>query len=55
LIPDESLAIAQAVGVKETPTMVLVTHSGNVLWSNSGVIKDFDGLLKDLRENLKKQ
>ena len=55
LIPDENMAIAQAVEVKETPTMVLVTHSGNVLWSHSGVIQDFDGLLKDLRENLKKQ
>ena len=49
------MAIAQAVEVTETPTMVLVTHSGKVLWSHSGVIEDFDGLLKDLRENLKKQ
>jgi len=55
LFPDESLAIARAVGVKETPTMVLVTHSGKVVKSYSGVIQDFDGLLKDLRENLKKQ
>jgi len=55
LIPDENMAIAQAVEVKETPTMVLVTHSGKVLWSHCGVIEDFDGLLKDLRENLKKQ
>ena len=31
LFPDENLAIAQAVGVKEMPTMVLVTHSGKVL------------------------
>ena len=55
LFPDENLAIARAVGVEETPTMVLVTHSGKVLKSYSGVIRDFDGLLKDLRENLKKQ
>jgi peroxiredoxin len=55
LFPDENLAIAQAVGVMETPTMVLVTHSGKVLTSHSGVIRDFDGLLKDLRENHKKQ
>ena len=55
LIPDENMAIALAVEVAETPTMVLVTHSGKVLWSHSGVIRDFDGLLRDLRENLKKQ
>ncbi len=55
LFPDKSLAIARAVGVKETPTMVLVTHSGKVVKIYSGVIQDFDGLLKDLRENLKKQ
>ena len=55
LFPDENLAIAQAVGVMETPTMVLVAHSGRVLWSHTGVIQDFDGLLKDLRENHKKQ
>jgi peroxiredoxin len=55
LISDENLAIAPALKVMETPTMVLVTHSGKVLWSHSGEIKDFDGLLKDLRENLKKQ
>ena len=55
LIPDENLAIAPALKVMETPTMVLVTHSGKVLWSHSGEIKDLDGLLKDLRENLKKQ
>ena len=35
--------------------MVLVSHNGKVLWSHSGVIQDFDGLLKDLRENHKKQ
>ncbi len=55
LFPDENLAIAQAVGVMETPTMILVTPSGMVLTSHSGVIRDFDGLLKDLRKNHKKQ
>jgi peroxiredoxin len=55
LFPDEDLAIAQAVGMMETPTMVLVAQSGKVLWSHSGVIQDFDGVLKDLRENHKKQ
>jgi peroxiredoxin len=55
LFPDENLAIAQAVGVEEVPTMVLVTHSGKVVKSYSGVIQDFDGLRRDLRENHKKQ
>ena len=43
------------MGVKETPTMVLVTNSGKVLASHGGVIEDFDGLLKELRENHKTQ
>lgn len=55
VLPDENLAIAQAVQLKKTPTMVLVTRSGKVLWSLSGEIKDFDGVLKDLRENHEKQ
>ena len=55
LIQDENYAVVQAVEVTETPTMVLVTREGKVLWSHSGVIKDFDGLLKDVRENIKKQ
>jgi hypothetical protein len=54
LFPDENMAIAQVVAVA-TPTMVLVTRSGTVLWSHSGVIQDFDGLLTVLRENLKKR
>jgi peroxiredoxin len=55
LFPDEDAAITRAVGVRRTPTMVLVARSGKVLWSHSGVIQDFDGVLKVLRENLKKQ
>ena len=55
LIPDEHYAIALTVKVTKTPTTILVTHSGKVLWSHSGVIRDFDGLLRELRENLKKQ
>ena len=55
LVRDENLAITRALGVKQTPTMVLVTHSGKVLASHGGVIEDFDGLLKELRENHKTQ
>jgi peroxiredoxin len=55
LFPDEDSTIALAVGVMGTPTMLLVTPSGKVLTSYSGVVQDFDGLLKDVRENHKKQ
>jgi len=55
LIPDEHYGIALTVKVTETPTTVLVTPNGKVLWSHVGVIGDFDGLLRELRENLKKQ
>jgi peroxiredoxin len=54
LVSDKNFAIAQAVEVMHTPTMVLVTGSAEVLWSHSGAIQDFDGLLKVLRENHKK-
>jgi len=35
--------------------MVLVTNSGKILSSHGGVIRDFDGYLKQLREFHKKQ
>ncbi|MGA2939297.1 MAG: TlpA disulfide reductase family protein [Syntrophobacteraceae bacterium] len=54
LIPDEHYGIGLTVKVSHTPTMVLVTSSGKVLWSHIGEISDFDGLLRELRENLKK-
>lgn len=55
IFPDEQLAIAGAVEVMQTPTMILVTNNGKVLTSHSGVIQDFDGYLKELREIHKKQ
>ena len=55
LFPDEQSDIGSAVQVSETPTLVLVSNNGKVLTSHSGVIKDFDGLLKELREIHKKQ
>jgi len=55
LIPDEHFAIALGARVSKTPATVLVTSGGEVLWSHCGEIEDFDGLLKALRENLKKQ
>ena len=55
VIPDEESDILNAVQVSVTPTIVLVSHNGKVLMSRSGVIQDFDGLLKELREIHKKQ
>jgi peroxiredoxin len=55
VIPDEDSHILNAVQVLETPTMVLVSKNGKVLTSHRGVIQDFDGLLKELREIHKKQ
>ena len=52
---DEESDIGNAVQVLETPTIVVVSNNGKVLWSHSGAIQDFDGLLKVLRENHKKQ
>jgi thiol-disulfide isomerase/thioredoxin len=55
VIPDEESDILNAVQVSVTPTLVLVSSNGKVLTSHSGVIRDFDGLLKELREIHKKQ
>ncbi len=55
VIPDEHYGIGLTAKVSHTPTMVLVNSSGKVLWSHTGEIYDFDGLLRELRENLKKQ
>jgi len=55
LFPDANLAIAKALGVMETPTMIPATPSGKMLWGHSGMIRDFDGLLKVLRDNHKKR
>jgi thiol-disulfide isomerase/thioredoxin len=54
IFPDEDLTIAATVEVMATPTMVLVTKDGKVISSHSGVIQDFDGMLKELRESQKK-
>lgn len=55
VIPDEESDILNAVQVSETPTIVLVSNNGKVLTSHRGVIQDFDGFLKELREIHKKQ
>lgn len=55
IFPDEECAIATMLGVMETPGMVLATTDGKVLTSHGGMIRDFDGFLKELRDICKKQ
>jgi hypothetical protein len=55
IFPDKEGEIYEAVGKPPTPTMVMITPGGKILMSHSGLITDFDGLLKELREIQKKQ
>jgi hypothetical protein len=55
IFPDKEGTIYAAAGKPNTPTMVVTTPGGKVLMSHGGLIKDFDGLLKELREIQKKQ
>jgi hypothetical protein len=55
IFPDKEGEIYVIVGKPNTPTMVMTTPGGKVLMSHEGLIKDFDGLLKELREIQKKQ
>jgi hypothetical protein len=52
---DDKLEIAAATDISETPTLVMVSHSGKILASHGGETKDFDGLLKELRTVTKTQ
>jgi hypothetical protein len=55
ILSDDTLAIGAAVEVPGTPTMIMVSNSGRILYSHVGVIKDFDALLKEMRGILKTQ
>lgn len=55
IFPDAGYAVTGPMGGVDTPTMVLTTKDGKVLTSHIGVIEDFDGYLKELREIVKKQ
>lgn len=55
LFIDDGFAISAAMGGVDTPTtMVLATIDGKVYATHVGVIKDFDGFLKELRAIHKK-
>lgn len=55
MFPDEQLNIAGTFEIMETPTIVVMSNKGKVLTSHGGVIKDFDGFLKELRSIHKNQ
>jgi hypothetical protein len=55
IFPDKEGKVYFAVEKPSTPTMIMVTPGGKVLMSHGGLITDFDGLLKELREIQKKQ
>lgn len=50
VFPDERLLVAAAVDISETPTMIVASENGKILAFHQGVIRDFDSLLKELRE-----
>ena len=53
---DETFSISGPIGGVDTPTtLVLAAASGKVLACHTGVIKDFDGFVKELRDITKKQ
>jgi len=55
LLIDDNFAIAAAIGGVDTPTTLVVgTSNGKVYAGHVGVIKDFDGFLKELRAIHKK-
>jgi hypothetical protein len=55
IFPDDTMEIAGAVEVPETPSTVIVSNSGKMLSCHRGPIKDFDAYLKEVRAALKAQ
>lgn len=55
VFPDQDFDIGAAVELRETPVTVVVSNTGKVLMSYRGVIQNFDGFLKELRQSHKKQ
>jgi peroxiredoxin len=55
LIADQKGENWSSLGKPGTPTMIIATPSGKVLTSHTGLIKDFDAFLKEIRDLHKKQ
>jgi hypothetical protein len=55
IFPDQSAELWTVLGKPSTPTMVLTTKRGKVLMSHEGIIRNFETLLKEIREIHKKQ
>jgi hypothetical protein len=55
VFPDEKRKIYSAVKEPIVPSIMLVTVGGKVLMKHNGLIKDFDGVAKRIREIYEKQ
>lgn len=55
LFPDQKGEIHSALKAPPTPAMIVATPAGKVLTTHSGVIKDFDAFLQEIRDLHKKQ
>lgn len=55
LIADQKGEIWSSLQKPGTPTMIIATPSGKVLTSHTGLIKDFDAFLKEIRDLHQKQ
>jgi peroxiredoxin len=55
LFPDEQKKIYSALKQPVVPSVMLVTSAGKVLMKHNGLIKDFDGIVKKVREIYEKQ
>jgi peroxiredoxin len=52
---DKDYEVFQTLGVPRTPYLIVTNKEGKVLMSHGGVIKDFDQMLKQIREILQQQ
>jgi hypothetical protein len=55
IFPDEKMKIYSVVKQPVVPSIMLVTGGGKVLMKHNGLIKDFDGIVKKIREIYQKQ
>jgi peroxiredoxin len=55
LLPDQKGEVHSAIGSPQAPSMIVATPAGKVLTTHTGVIKDFDSFLQEIRDLHKKQ